>query len=385
MIFGIVGEGGTGKSALTVDMCIEHLTKYDIIYTNIKGFNKNHSIEDIADNLSTEIDIRTFENSSDDFVAVLNAIEVMQSENSNDEKFKILVMYDECHKALRTFTATKDDPVYISDFLSESRHAHVDFYFLTQGYKKIAEMYKGEFKAWYISVDDQFKNSPDNIEFKKMDKDCTTKIGIKRFSKSKKYKGKSGNLYTVFDCYDSGDDGKKQQKQGLSILLKRKLIFLGILIFTIVAFIYSYFSVSSTLSTDNNITKSSSTHDGPNHSQKKDSNSIAERSYTDRFDVLKENLTHTDLVAKFVTIDCLYDVKRSLYIFKDRVLTKKNFEALNELFLFEILNTQILSENVYRYEYLVDAQVLTIIQPNVQGAKQNSASATNGSSSVVKK
>lgn len=381
MIFGIVGEGGTGKSALTVDMSIEHLTKYDIIYTNIKGFNKNHSIEDIADNLSTEIDIRIFENSPEDFIAVLNAIEVMQSENANDEKFKILVMYDECHKSLRSFTATKDDPVYISDFLSESRHAHVDFYFLTQGYKKIAEMYKGEFKAWYISVDDQFKNNPDNIEFKKMDKDCTTKIGIKRFSKSKKYKGKSGNLYTVFDCYDSGDDGKKQQKQGLSILLKRKLIFLGILLFTICAFTYSYFSVSSTLSVDNNATKSSS-HSSSKHSSNKDSNLSDERSYSDRFDTLKENLTHTDVVSKFSTIVCLYDVKRSLYIFKDRVLTKKNFEALNQLFLFEILNTQILSENVYRYEYLVDSQVLTIIESSSSNsnAKQNTQSG-----SIVKK
>ena len=368
MIFGIVGEGGTGKSAITVAMSLDHLHKYDIIYTNIKGYNKNHSVEDIAEFLNTEVEIRHFENTSEAFLEVLDDIEILQAENENDEKFKILVMYDECHKALRRFTNSKDEDIRISDFLSEHRHYHTDFYFMTQGYKKIADMYKGEFKAWFVSVDDQFKSNPDEIMFKKMDKENKTKIGIKRFKKSTKWRGKSGAFYKVFDCYDSGDDGTKLQKQGLSLLAKRKYIFFFFVVLFLVALYFSYGSVTSMFSSD--VEKNPVLKETVKKSSKilneSDSNTslVEDFTYSDRFELLQNHISKNEVISNFSIIKCLYDVKRKLYIFDNRTLTQKNFDSLNELFLFEILNTQIISENVYKFEYLVNSDLALILSSN---------------------
>jgi len=379
MIFGVIGEGGSGKSAITVAMALDHLTKYDVIFTNIKGFNKNSSVEDIATLQKAEIIIKHFENTSDAFREILEEIEIIQADNENDEKLKVLVLYDECHKSLRRFTSTKDEDVYMSDFFSEHRHFHTDFYFMTQGYKKVAEMYKGEFKAWYISVDDQFKSDPDHIVFKKMDKDCKTKIGIKRFKKSKKWKGKSGNLYQVFDCYDSGDDGEKQQNQGISLFAKKKYFFIIVLIGVIISFYYSYKDISSMFSdkVDKTQSKTTTKKVSKNIIINNDNNNtdIVEFTYSDRFELLTNHKEKNKIIAEFSIIHCLYDVRRRLYIFDNRILTQKNFNALNELFLFEILNTQIISENVYRYEYLVNAEIApTLSSKSIKTDKKQKSS-----------
>jgi len=367
MIFGVIGEGGSGKSAITVATGIDHLDKYDVIYTNIKGFNKNHSIEDIASAKNTDIMIRHFENTSFAFQEILEDIEILQADNENDEKLKILVLYDECHKSLRRFTSTKPEDIYLSDFFSEHRHFHTDFYFLTQGYKKVAEMYKGEFKAWYLSVDDQKKGDTNEILFKKMDKDCKDKVGMKRFKKSRKWKGNSGNLYTVFDCYDSGDDGEKQINQGISLFAKKKYFFIAALVGAIISLIYAYNSVTSLISPkDHNSTVTPSAPGAKIYKSNIHTNVVSVDNnssfhYSDRFELLKNDKEHNSIVSDFVIVHCIYDVKRGLYIFDNRVLTQKNFESLNDLFLFEILDTQLISENVYRYEYLVNSEIASLL------------------------
>ena len=372
MIFGVIGEGGSGKSAITVAMALDHLEKYDVIFTNIKGFNKNTSVEDIAELKNTEIIIKHFENTADAFREILEEIEILQADNENDEKLKVLVLYDECHKSLRRFSNLKDEDVYMSDFFSEHRHFHTDFYFMTQGYKKIADMYKGEFKAWYISVDDQFKGNTDEIMFKKMDKDNKTKIGVKRFKKSTKWKGKSGNLYTVFDCYDSGDRGEKQQNQGFSLFAKKKYFFIVVLAGVIISFYFSYERISSMFSDkpdENPIIKETS----QNVKQNKtivinDYNSTTasdEFVYSDRFELLVSHKEKNSVIAGFSVVKCLFDVKRRLYIFDNKILTQNNFDSLNELFLFEIIDTQIISENVYKYEYLVNNEIASLLTTKV--------------------
>jgi zona occludens toxin (predicted ATPase) len=374
MIFGIIGEGGSGKSAITVSIALDHLENYDVIFTNIKGFNKNSSVEDIAELKNTEIIIKHFENTSEAFREILEEIEIIQADNSNDEKLKVLVLYDECHKSLRRFTNTKDEDIYMSDFFSEHRHFHTDFYFMTQGYKKIADMYKGEFKAWYVSVDDQFKDNTDEIVFKKMDKECKTKIGVKRYKKNRKWKGKSGNLYQVFDCYDSGDSGEKQQKQGISLFAKKKYFFILVLIFVIISFYYSYKDISSMFSTDEKQSKViTSTKNVSKKTIKKDDNTtiVNDFEYSDRFELLKNHKENNNIIADFLIVHCLYDVQRRLYIFDNRILTQKNFDELNELFLFEILNTQIISENVYRYEYLVNSEISFILSSKSLNTNKN--------------
>lgn len=354
MIIGVYGEGGTGKSAITVAMALDHLGRYDIIYTNIKGFNKNHSIQDIAKLLDADIQIREFEHNGFSFNSVLEEIEEIQQKNSNDDKFKILVIYDECHKSLRRYTHNKPEDVAISDFLSEHRHFHCDMYFMTQGYKKIADMYKGDFKAWYASVDDQFKANPNEIMFKKMDRENKTKIGVKRFKKTKKWKGYSGNLYSVFDCYDSGDSGEKQQKQGISFFAKKKYFFIAVLFIAICSLIYAFSSVSSLFDDgssgfeDNSVsalTVFSNTQEDKN------------TSYSDRFEILDKHKDKNSLLSSFVIISCLYDVQKDIYLFPNRSLTKENFKTLNDLYLFELIGVQLLSQNVFKYEFLVNEEI----------------------------
>ena len=375
MIFGIIGEGGSGKSAITVAMALDHLENYDVIFTNIKGFNKNSSVEDIAALHDTEIMIKHFENQPEAFKEILEEIEVIQADNSNDEKLKVLVLYDECHKSLRRFTNTKEEDIYMSDFFSEHRHFHTDFYFMTQGYKKVADMYKGEFKAWYLSVDDQFKSDPNHIVFKKMDKECKTKIGVKRYKKNRKWKGKSGNLYQVFDCYDSGDDGEKQQDQGSSLFAKKKYFFAVALIGALCAFYYAYANVTSMFSSeDKNSTTSTTTKTIQTKNIKNITSDTNETNtdfeYSDRFELLSNHKQNNSVVAEFVILHCLYDVQRKLYIFENRVLTQKNFDSLNDLFLLEILNTQIISENVYKYEYLVSSELSSILSSKTISSKK---------------
>jgi len=380
MIFGVIGEGGTGKTAMTVAMALDHLSKYDVIFTNIKGFNKNLSVEDIAVIQNTEIIIRHFENTAFAFQEVLEEIEIIQSENSNDEKLKVLVLYDECHKSLRRFTNTKPEDIYMSDFFSEHRHFHTDFYFMTQGYKKVAEMYKGEFKAWYISVDDQLKSDTDHIVFKKMDKDCKTKIGVKRFKKNRKWKGKSGNLYQVFDCYDSGDDGEKQQNQGFSLLAIKYYVFYFVLVIVIIAFWFAYKDVTAMFSSEEKTPQiRTETNIKENLPVLEDKNSTEDIfNYSNKFELLSNHQLNNSVVTNFIILHCLFDVKRGLYIFENRTLTQKNFNSLNELFLLEMLNTQMISENVYKYEYLVNSELALILssKTNSSGKKEKKQNAS---------
>jgi ABC-type oligopeptide transport system ATPase subunit len=361
MIFGIVGEGGTGKSAITVAMSLQHLTRYDIIFTNIDDFNKNNSVSDIADNMGVSLDIKHFDNTPEDFVDVLREIEALQEENDDDEKFRVLVMYDECHKSLRRFSNTKENDIYISDFLSEHRHVHVDFYFMTQGYKKIADMYKGDFKAWYISVDDQLKSNVNDIVFRKMDKDCKFKVGIKRFKKSTTWRGKTGTVYKVFDCYRSGDDGSKMQKQGISLFAKKKYIVIFLAVAVLFTLYRAFSSVKDSILNDS-VSSSNSVSSSPivEH-KKKYIVSSKDTSYSSRLDDLKSDKEANSIVSDFSVVYCIYDVKRGLYIFDNKVLTKKNFNSLNDFFLFEILDTQIISENVYKYEYLVNSDIANLL------------------------
>ena len=371
MVFGVIGEGGSGKSAIAVAIGLDHLNKYDVIFTNIKDFNKDHSIEDIANSKNTEIIIKHFENTSFAFQEILEEIEILQSDNSNDEKLKILILYDECHKSLRRFTSTKPEDVYMSDFFSEHRHFHTDFYFLTQGYKKIAEMYKGEFKAWYLSVDDQKKGDTNEILFKKMDKECKDKVGMKRFKKTRKWKGKSGNLYTVFDCYDSGDDGEKQINQGISQFAKKKYFFIIVLIGFLISAVYSYNSVISLLAGEDDVIQEQPkklTISKVRVISSNDDNSTF--IYSNRFEKLKKHKKNNSIVSDFQIVYCLYDVRRGLYIFDNRILTQKNFDSLNELFLFEILDTQIISENVYKYEYLVSSEISSLLSSGIKKEKK---------------
>ncbi|WP_294966742.1 zonular occludens toxin domain-containing protein [Sulfurimonas sp.] len=361
MIFGVIGEGGCGKSAITVSIGLDHLHKYDVIFTNIKGFNKDNSIEDIASAKNADIMIKHFENTAFAFQEILEDIEIIQAENSNDEKLKILILYDECHKSLRRFTNTKPEDIYLSDFFSEHRHFHVDFYFLTQGYKKIADMYKGEFKAWYISVDDQKKTSTNEILFKKMDKECKDKVGMKRFKKTRKWKGKSGNLYTVFDCYDSGDGGEKQINQGMSSFAKKLSFFLFALMLFIVSVYFAVGNVTSFLDVDDEPAKAQTTKNKTDSETTILNDNNSSFTYSDRFGLLKKHKEKNTIIADFTIVYCLYDIKRGLYIFDNRILTQKNFDSLNELFLFELLNTQLISENVYKYEYLVNSEISSLL------------------------
>jgi len=375
MIFGLIGEGGSGKSAIAVSIALDHLKQYDIIYTNIEDFNKNDSVVDIASNLNTDIDIRHFDNDSEAFLDVLRDIEVIQADNDVDEKFKILILYDECHKSLRRFTSSKDEDVYISDFLSEHRHYHTDFYFLTQGYKKIADMYKGEFKAWYLSVDDQFKSDPDHILFKKMDKDCKIKIGVKRFKKSLKWRGKSGNLYKVFDCYNSGDNGEKQINLGLSMFAKKKYAFIAILLFVVGAIFYSYTSVSSMFG--KKLTKTSSNVSSKTSLKVVSSsvdNSVSpdDINFSDKLIALTSIKDKTSIVGNFKIIKCLFDVKRKLYIFDNRILTKNNFDSLNDYFVFKLVTVQIVSENFFKFSYLVNSDIASVLDSSSVSKKTKS-------------
>ena len=365
MIFGVIGEGGSGKSAMTVAIGLDHLHKYDVIFTNIKGFNKDSSIEDIANAKNADVMIKHFENTAFAFQEILEEIEMIQAENSNDEKLKVLVLYDECHRSLRRFTNTKPEDIYLSDFFSEHRHFHTDFYFLTQGYKKIAEMYKGEFKAWYISVDDQKKTSTNEILFKKMDKECKDKVGMKRFKKTRKWKGKSGNLYTVFDCYDSGDDGEKQINQGISSFAKKLYFFLFALILFLVSVYFAVGNVTSFLNVDDEPTETQTTKNQIDSRAVTIQDKNSSFTYSDKFDLLKKHKEKNSIIVDFTLIYCLYDIKRGLYIFDNRVLTQENFDSLNNLFLFELLNIQLISENVYKYEYLVNSELASILSSKV--------------------
>ncbi|MDX1809711.1 MAG: zonular occludens toxin domain-containing protein [Sulfurospirillaceae bacterium] len=365
MIFGFVGPGGSGKSAVATSLVIENLSSYDIIITNVYKFNKDNSILDIAKQKQTEIEIIHFDSTHEDFIQVLNDIEIRNADLPMDEKFKILVVYDECHKALRRYSNAQDDDIYLSDFLSESRHLHCDFFLITQGIKKISDMYKGEFKAWYVAVDDQFKVSANTIEFRKMDQENKVKIGIKRFKKSTKWRGASGAYYKVFDLYDSEDDGDERIKDGMSFLAKKKYIFILAVLFTLTMFYFAFKSVHSLISSkDSKLTHPNSKI--VSHSSDKNIKFVSDKNttivYSSRFDVLSKNLSANKIVGSYVSITCLYDSLNHLYIFPNRTLTEKNFDDLNKLFLLEIINIQIISENVYRYEYLVSSDLLPILQ-----------------------
>lgn len=353
MIIGVYGEGGTGKSAITVAMALDHLDRYDIIYTNIKGFNKNHSIQDIAKLLKVDVQIHEFEHNGISFNSILEEIQERQQKNSNDDKFKILLIYDECHKSLRRYTHTKPEDVAISDFLSEHRHFHCDMYFMTQGYKKIADMYKGDFKAWYASVDDQFKSNPNEIMFKKMDRENKTKLGVKRFKKTKKWKGHSGNLYSVFDCYDSGDGGEKQQKQGISFFAKKKYFFIFVLLMAVCSLYYAFSQITTFFDDESSSLGNTVEVDTIFQDKKEDENST----YTSRFKTLKKHKDKNSLLSSFVIMSCLYDAQRDIYLFPNRSLTQENFNTLNDLYLFELVGVQLISQSVYKYEFLVNEEI----------------------------
>ena len=354
MIFGIYGEGGTGKSALAVSFALDNLETYDYIFTNIYDFGKNNSVEDIAKQKNTKVVISLFENSKSSFVDVLRQIEVLFNEN---KKLSFLVLYDECHKSFRSFTKTNEDDIYISDFLSEHRHFHCDLYVMTQGYKKIDYKYKEDFTGWYASIDLQFKSNPDNIEFKKMDKDNKTKIEVFTFKKSKKWLGASGKEYLVFDCYSSGDDGEKRVKTGLTLMKRKKLIFKLLLVLAIVLFSYAFYSIHAMLFAKKNVVKNNNIS-SPVSSVT--STSKFDNFYnSDKFQKLSDNLNNIKIVSHYKILNCLFDRKSLIYYFNNFTFNQKNFNALNSYYLFTVLSVTKFSDRFLKIQFLVDKNVFS--------------------------
>ena len=363
---GIVGHSGSGKSSLATSLALAHVKRYDIIYSSIIGFNQNSSIEDYAESLNTEVDIRLFDwRDKNAFVEVLKEIEAIQTNNlDDDEKFNILLIVDECHVSMRDYSSKDEDSIYISNFLSVTRHFHCDIYCITQAASKINLKFRDDFHGWYVAIDDKFKTSSDSIEFKKMDKEMSVKDGIKRLNKKKKYRGKSGTLYTIFDFYNSEDDGEKRQKVGMSLLKKRLLMFIGVLSLALVFGFYSLKNAFSLFASDDtnsstSLIPSSQKVKKPEDIVKNDSNTSF--NYSARFELLREHLEHNEVISDFTFISCQFDLIHGLYIFPDRTLTPKNFESLKELFLFELVNTQFISENVYKFEYLVNGKIASLL------------------------
>lgn len=370
MIYGIYGEGGTGKSALAVSLVIEHLSKFDLIITNIYGFGKDGSLEDIAKKLNTDIEIKIFKNTKEDFVQVLRDVEAMQKDKEEQDMKSILILYDECHKALRSFTKTNNDDVFISDFLSEHRHFHCDMYFMTQGYKKIGDIYKGDFTGWYRSVDFQFKTDSNSIEFVKLAKDNKTKIEYFKFKKDKHFEGLSGKKYKVFDCYTSGDDGKKRVKTGMTFLAKKKYMFIILFIIVFIVLIYAVFSVKSMFSDDSSpapLKKESKKHyDDSNSSSNYDS------ANDDIFQELSDNLQNTDIVSKYIIINCLFDVDKKIYYFDKFSFNQINFDSFSKYFLIKIISTHKISDRFIKIQYLVDKNILFNFK-SISGNSKNSS------------
>jgi len=319
MIYGIYGEGGTGKSALAVSFALDNLEKYDYIFTNIYDFGKNDSVDDIAKQKNTDINIVSFENEQNAFVMTLHQIDDLFKKNNN---LNFLVLYDECHKSLRSFTKTNQDDIFVSDFLSEHRHKHCDFYMMTQGYKKIDYKYKEDFTGWFSSIDSQFKSNPNNLQFKLMDKENKTKIKEFTLKKDKKWSSYSGKEYIVFDCYTSGDDGEKRVNTGMTLLSKKKLMFKILLVFAVISLIYAFFSISSMLSSkkkDNHTVISSVSSPG------RPVSNISTSDISNNFQKLSDNLQNTQIVSKYKILNCLFDNQLNIYYFNNFTLNQKNF------------------------------------------------------------
>jgi len=346
MIYGIYGEGGTGKSALAVSFALDNLEKYDYIFTNIYDFGKNDSVNDIAKQKNTDINIVSFENDKNAFVMALHKIQDLFKENNN---LNFLVLYDECHKSLRSFTKTNQDDIFVSDFLSEHRHKHCDFYMMTQGYKKIDYKYKED------SIDLQLKNNIDNLEFKLMDKENKIKVKDFTFKKSTMWLGYTGKEFIVFDCYTSGDNGEKRVNTGMTLLSKKKLMFKILLVFAVISLIYAFFSISSMLSSkkkDNHTVISSVSSPG------RPVSNISTSDISNNFQKLSDNLQNTQIVSKYKILNCLFDNQLNIYYFNNFTLNQKNFTSLSSYYLFTVLSVHTISNRFVKIQFLVDKSVV---------------------------
>lgn len=334
--WGLVGVAGTGKTVLSIIYIVQNIHKFEILATNIKGFN--HELLKKA--TGTDFQYIDIGHSKNDLVKHMMYLDNLNKDLPEKERIMSLNVVDECHKIFRFFSNKDESEIYISDFLSETRHKGPAYWiFLTQNFKKIHNMYRNDIAFWFQTQQDEFKTNSDNIHFKKFDSELDTRIDgqdvvLNRF-KDTKFIGIDGQEYSYFDFYTSGDGGRQAHKT--KSMIAKKLMQMKILIFVVVFLvgfaIYRFYS-SSLLSSSTPIKEDNITTVSAPITSAPVPNNVIENNITLNF-------------ADKVLIKILY--KDGNYFFNNVKFNEKQFQVLKDGLDIFILSRQKIFNN---YEYL---------------------------------
>lgn len=363
LIWGLIGVGGSGKTVLSIIYIIQNIHKFKILATNIKGLKVNlikhitgHDFEyvELFERDKHGIQLATTQS---DVVKHMKYLEELNRDLPEDKRFTSLNIVDECHKIFIGYSKKEANEVYLSNFLSETRHFGPAYWiFMTQNHKKIHHVYKGDVAFWYITQQQELKKNDDFIHFKKFGNDLDTRIDgeniiFNRF-KDAKFIGVDGKEYNYFDLYVSGDGGRQTHKTKSMVakkLLKIKLMIFGVIIFVSFTAYLMYNLISKV--TSGGFGKSSQSQTTASQ-QKKENNSSSiapSHSITQK----KSNLNIKDRVL----IKILY--KNGIYFIGDIKLTETQFQVLKQEFNIFILTRQTIFNN-YQYLYCFISQDVAI-------------------------
>ncbi len=337
--WGLVGVAGTGKTVLSVIYIVQNIHKFEILATNIKGFD----YELLKKATGCEFKYIELDYTKDSLVKHMQYLNEINKDLTEDNRITSLNVVDECHKIFRFFSNKELDEIYISDFLSETRHKGPAYWILlTQNFKKIHNMYRNDVAFWFQTQQDELKTNSENIHFKKFDSELDTRIQgqdvvLNRY-KDTKFTGVDGKEYSYFDFYVSGDGGRQIHKSKSMIakkIFQVKLLIISI-IFLVVFSIYKFYSSSLISASETQVDKN--TTNIPivtNTIVQKNSNNIENNNTV--------NLNFTDKVL----IKILY--KNGNYFFGDVKFSEKQFQVLKkELDIFILTRQTIFNQ----YEYL---------------------------------